>query len=267
MKYLWIALISILALALAVFYYLTFSPKSAKSSPIVQPTIDNKIQLIKDYKIPILMYHYIRVADPSDKMGLALSVTPENFNLQMEWLKNNDYSSMKLADIADPQQVVLQNLISQNKKPIVITFDDGYTDAYTKAFPILKKYDFTGTFFIIRHSVGAKNNFYMNENQINEMQENNMEIGSHSLTHPNLTTISFEKLNNEIFNSKNESQVFCYPSGRYNEETMNLVKKAGYKAAVTTKDGTTNQDSNLLELPRKRITNTSLEEFIKKVSE
>jgi peptidoglycan/xylan/chitin deacetylase (PgdA/CDA1 family) len=218
---------------------------------------------VEKYKVPILMYHYIRIADPADTMGISLSVTPTNFDSQMNWLKQNDYESMKLEDLADPQKTVLSQIVAANKKPIIITFDDGYDDAYTQAMPTLQKYGFTGTFFIIRNFVGRAE--YATKSQISEMAAAGMEIGSHTLDHKDLAAIPIAEAQKQIFNSKMNATVFCYPSGERNDAVVALVKSAGYVAAVTTVDGIANQDSDLFQLPRVRIKNVTLDTFAKRV--
>ncbi|MEI6040116.1 MAG: polysaccharide deacetylase family protein [Candidatus Berkelbacteria bacterium] len=243
-------------------------PVTAQTAPeqIIKPTLNSETQkntLV--YKVPILMYHYIRTAPVNDDLGARLSVDPENFDSQIKWLVKNDYITIRLIDLADPDQKVLKKVLQQNKKPIIITFDDGYTDAYTEAYKILKKHDSIGTFFVIRNFVGRDE--YATQEQIDEMAKNGMEIGSHTLNHKDLAKNTIEIDTKEIFDSKLNAETFCYPSGKYNEETVKLVKEAGYKVAVTTQDGIANQDSNLFELPRKRIMNISLENFIKKVTE
>jgi peptidoglycan/xylan/chitin deacetylase (PgdA/CDA1 family) len=240
------------------------SPKQVLSN-LVSATDKQEpiVSKIEEFQVSVLMYHYIRVADPSDRLGLALSVTPTNFDAQIKWLKDNNYQSMNLAELADPQKGTISKIIASGKKPVVITFDDGYDDAYTQATPILEKHGFTGTFFIIRNFIGKTG--YASENQINQMANAGMEIGSHSLDHKDLAKNSLEITHKQIFDSKLDSEVFCYPSGRFSPDSVNLVKEAGYKVAVTTLGGIANQDSNLFELPRVRITNTDLETFAKRV--
>jgi len=220
-------------------------------------------QKVEHYTVPILMYHYIRNAEGEDNLGKKLSVSPENFEAQLEWLKENGYETLKMADLSDPKKKVLSEIYATNKKPVVLTFDDGYLDAYTDAYPILKKYDFTGTFYIIKNFVGKDR--YMNQTQINKMEQNGMEIGSHTLSHPNLAISSPGKVRKELAESITESKVLCYPSGRYNQEVIDLVKEAGYANAVTTKYGIVNESSNPYELPRVRIENILLENFAKKL--
>lgn len=210
-----------------------------------------KYPIAETYNVPILMYHYIRNAEGESELGKKLSVSPENFDAQMKWLTDAGYTSIKLADMADPEKKAISKAVAEKKKPIVISFDDGYTDAYTDAFPVLKKYNLTGTFFIIRDSVGYP--AYMSQTQIDELATAGMEIGSHSLNHPDLSTADATDDRTQIFDSKVSATVFCYPSGKFNDTVVSLVKEAGYVAAVTTKGGIANQSSDLLLLPRVRI--------------
>lgn len=234
-----------------------------KSTLEAQPVINNisvekpkkepEYPKVSSYEVPILMYHYIRITPEGDTLGQNLSVTPTNFSAQMKWLKENNYATLNLVDLADPNKKAISKIIYDKKKPIVITFDDGYEDAYTNAWPTLKENNFTGTFFIIRNFVGRAE--YMNQNQIDILSDAGMEIGSHTLSHPSLEKLSDENQGTQIFDSKESAKTFCYPSGKYNDTTIALLKEAGYLAAVTTQPGITNQDSNLFELPRVRIVN------------
>ena len=258
--------IVLLALIVVLLFGLVFwfkKPPSASelilSSP--KPTSYPKVE---KFDVPILMYHYIRIAPTNDQLGANLSVSPENFASQMKYLYDDNYGTIKLADLADPNRQAISKVYFEKKKPIVITFDDGYDNAYTEAFPILKQNGFIGTFFIIKDYTGREGR--LTDSQINEMAKAGMEFGSHTLTHPDLTKISSEDAQNQIFNSKGDWLVFCYPSGRFNDAVVSLVREAGYKVAVTTKIGIAKETSNLLELPRVRIENTNVQDFADKIS-
>lgn len=218
---------------------------------------------VSEYKVPILMYHYIRIAPIGDTLGENLSVTPTNFALQMKWLNENNYATLSLVDLDDPDKKAISKITALKKKPIILTFDDGYEDAYTNALPILKQNNFTGTFFIIRDFVGRPE--YMDQTQIDKLAASNMEIGSHTLSHPSLEKLSESAQRKQIFDSKLSAETFCYPSGKYNDTTITLVKEAGYKVAVTTSPGIANQDSNLFELPRIRMQDFNGESLGKKI--
>lgn len=224
------------------------------------PTINHSPKITPSVKsVPILMYHYIRWADPAkDYLGNRLSVTPTAFDQQVNWLSTHGYQAIKLDNFC-------HNNIVITKKPIILTFDDGYEDAYTNALPILQKYHFTGTFFIIKSRINQP--AYLSSYQISAMLQNGMEIGSHTVNHVNLSTASIEKQMYELVQSKQSSPVFAYPSGKYNQITIQLTNDAGYDCAVTTNPGVASTLSPLYELPRIRISGgEALTSFIESVT-
>jgi peptidoglycan/xylan/chitin deacetylase (PgdA/CDA1 family) len=229
--------------------------------PLVTPTPTLPPQ-VESYEVPILMYHYIRPA-PADIAGQRLSVSPEIFENQVRWLKENSYISIKMSDLADPNKKEISEIYAEHDKPIALTFDDGYDDAYSTVFPILEKYQFYGTFYIIRNFVGE--NRYVTQNQIDQMAAAGMEIGSHTLNHQDLTKVNLIEARHQIFNSKENAQTFCYPSGKFNLAVENIVKEAGYVDATTTQFGIANEKSNLFELPRLRMSNMGLDQFKEEV--
>lgn len=221
---------------------------------------NKKIPQVQNYKVPILMYHYIRELPANDQLGDNLSVSPEVFSEQIMRLSQNGYVTIKMADLSDPKKKAISKIYYEKKKPIILTFDDGYDDAYTHALPILRKYHFFGTFYIIRDFVGKAR--YLTKSQIVKMAALGMEIGSHTLNHPNLANLGQAMQYEQIYLSKENASTFCYPSGRYNEITLNLVKTAGYSTAVTTIEGVANQNSDFWQLPRLRVQNISAEELL-----
>lgn len=228
-------------------------------------TSNARTDILQNYQIPILMYHYVReFNDPKDKIGTNLSVSPTNFDKQMNWLKTNNYRTVNSNYLLNP--------VKLDFKPIILTFDDGYRDMYTDAFPILIKYRFTGTFYIVSDYVNENNERYLNWDMVKEMSDAGMTIGSHTLTHIDLTKNSDVKINTEIAESKKiigekigkDIEDFCYPSGKFNNSIANIVKNAGYQTATTVKTGAVTQKSDLFQLPRYRIENTTnLEKILK----
>lgn len=251
---------------LGTIFWLKSSSPALQTNTVSKPstTPSQNIPQVEKFDVPILMYHYIRNAEGEDQLGKNLSVSPENFEAQIKWLKDDHYQTIKLQDLADSNRTELSRVYFKKKKPIILTFDDGYEDAYTQAYPVLKKYGFIGTFFIITEYTGRENR--LTHTQIDEMTKSGMEFGSHSLTHPDLTKISLEDAKSQIVNSKGDWLTFCYPSGKYNSDIINLIKDAGYLAAVTTKIGIANEKSNLFELRRVRVENVSPQVLMDKIS-
>jgi peptidoglycan/xylan/chitin deacetylase (PgdA/CDA1 family) len=220
------------------------------------------------YRIPILMYHYVSVPPPdADKYRLDLSVTPANFDAQMEYLASEGYHPVRLSDVAE----FLRNGKPLPINPIVLTFDDGYLDNHQYALPILKKYKFPATFFIIAQIVDDKKPGYMTWNQIEDLAIEGMEIGSHSMTHPDLKDKPRVFQTSEIAGSKLviESRIgtpiksFSFPAGKYDAQTIQLLRAAGYLAAVTTEPQGAKQSADaVFELQRIRVRGShSLNDF------
>lgn len=215
-------------------------------------------------KIPIFMYHYIRdYANPNDPIGENLSVSPKKFEEQIVWLKENGYQSVSASFFVTPQLVSF--------KPVVLTFDDGYQDAYDSAFPILKKYQMKGMFYLIVNKIGTPG--YLTWDEIIQMQIEGMSFGSHTLTHPDLRNLSKMSLHKELEESKKtveqklgkEITDFCFPSGKYNEAVLKELQEDNYQTAVTTNPGISNVKDNLFLLKRLRITeNTHIQATIEK---
>lgn len=238
---------------------------------------DAKLPKLKG--IPILMYHKVN-PDPRTG-GLGLRVPPDKFEWQMRYLKRNGYQTVSLTDVMDHFEQGKHLL----DKPIVITFDDGYKDNHDFAYPIMKKYGFTGTVFVVAKAIGNTNFFdvekklqpenkIMNWNEIREIAAGGFVIGSHTVDHPHLAEISPEVARHQIEESKRALEhglrkpveVFAYPYGSYNDTVAEIVKQAGYRAAVTTELGLAKPDSNPFKIHRVRVTgHYSNERFIEEL--
>ncbi|MCK9186741.1 polysaccharide deacetylase family protein [Candidatus Gracilibacteria bacterium] len=205
-------------------------------------------------KIPILMYHYVRNVDKNfDPMGWRLSISPEYFEEQMKYLKENGYTTINLKDIEDGKVP---------EKSIVLTFDDGLEDFYTTALPVLQKYGFTASNAIITDMIGNKG--HMTMEQLRACRSAGIEIISHSKSHSSMSSLSKNNLLSQILDSgdflKNNFGVeplsFVFPSGKYNKLVIKTLKENGYKIALTTNEGEANlSNDDMLILPRIRIDN------------
>lgn len=211
---------------------------------------------ITTFSVPILLYHYIRdYTDPNDPTGITLSVSPENFDKQMQWLSEHNFQTVDLDYFSNPYKT--------DKRPIVITFDDGYQDAYESAVPILLKYGFSGTFYIITDK--AETPGYLTWKEMRQMQEVGMIIGSHTRSHPALVLLSKEHVYQELSESKKileeklgvEIANFCYPYGKHNDTNVDTAKEAGYQTATTTKKGINTEKTNIHRLKRVNARNNS----------
>jgi peptidoglycan/xylan/chitin deacetylase (PgdA/CDA1 family) len=211
----------------------------------------------------ILMYHHIgSLPDNADSIRKGLTVSAENFDLQLKFLKDNGYTVVTLAKMYE--MVIKGEDVS---KVAVLTFDDGYSDNFSVALPALQKYGYKGTFFIITGKIGKTEgtNQYLIADQITQLARDGNEIGSHTLTHPDLSVLKGSRLHQEIFDSKTQLEAltgsavvsFCYPSGKYSTEAEKDIAAAGYLVAVDTKAGAPFSTGNLLELPRYRVNPTT----------
>ncbi len=207
--------------------------------------------------LPILMYHYVREVDAaSDPTGYNLSVAPGQFAAQLDWLAEQGYTPIRM----DQAIRCLHGEAGCPARPVALTFDDGYMDAYTTALPLLRQHGFVATFYIVSGFIGHEG--YMGWHELEALRDAGMEIGAHSLTHPDLTMLEQAAAAVEIGQSRqqlaDQLQVpitsFCYPAGKFTAATSMLVQEAGYTNATTTMQGA--DYSNAYLLPRLRIDNS-----------
>lgn len=210
-------------------------------------------------RIPVLMYHHIdHPPKDADKFRLDLTVTPQNFRQQMAWLRDNGYSTIT------PEQYVAAVAYGAAlpRKPIMLTFDDGYRNAYEHAFPILKEFGFVGTFFVVTDWITLQSRpGILTWAQVKEMRRAGMAIHSHSREHQDMRERDQAWFDSHILASyvSLEAQigiqmrVFCFPSGKYDPNVLPRLRKIGVMAAFTTQDGTYPSATDMLEQPRVRI--------------
>lgn len=186
-------------------------------------------------KFPVFNYHHLGpLPENADENRQAFTVTPEVFEEQLKYFKDNGYQPVYLDELIE----YFDTGRPLPSKAIAITFDDGYQEHYQNAFPLLKKYGFVATFFVIIDWVGRPD--MMSWANIKEMSEAGMAFGSHTLSHPHLTDLSDEDLKREVEESKKALEenlgrpvnFISYPGGNYNERVIEAVKAAGYKGAL-----------------------------------
>jgi len=217
------------------------------------------------YVAPILMYHSVH---PGALPKNRLEVSDFAFQRQMAFLKRNHYNVVSLEKLAD--------LVREKKRipprTVALTFDDGIKDIYNYAFPVLKKYNFPATMFIILDEVDRPQNDRFSWEEIKVMQDSGViTFGSHALgPEPLINIKSEEEIRRQIFESKRileeklgkRVNTFSYPEGRFNDAIRRMVVDAGYQAAVTTSVGKKFPNDDVFALKRLRISSTSDSLFV-----
>jgi peptidoglycan/xylan/chitin deacetylase (PgdA/CDA1 family) len=204
------------------------------------------------------MYHYI--SDPpagADPVRRDLSVSPALFESHLRYLRDAGYHVVTLDDLLGS----LTTGKALPEKPVILTFDDGYVDNYINAFPLLKRYGMIGLFFLITDFIDAARPEYMSWAQIEEMGAAGQRFGSHSRNHPDLRGKSVDYLVWQALGGMEDIQRhlgyhprwIAYPSGTYDQRTIQVYQSAGYWGGLTTVQGATHSSDHLFELSRVRV--------------
>lgn len=203
----------------------------------------------------VMVLNYHKVVDEH----MSLSVPLADFEQHMKWLKEYGYTSITPEELYE----FIVNGSELPEKPVLITFDDGYKDNYTNAYPIMKKYGFKGTIFVVTGFLGVYDN-YMTWEQAKELADNGFSIESHTYSHKSMTEASDEEISKELTKSRDtiknklgiDADFMAYPTGTYNLHIAELVQKAGYKGAFTIKYDNVSRESNVYALERVPIFHT-----------
>jgi len=211
-------------------------------------------------RVPILMYHHIRKIVPSlTRSEVITSVSPANFERQMKEVADAGYTTITPNEL----RAAIKYKVSLPRKPVLITFDDGYRNQYDAAFPILKKYGLKATFFVIT-DYGSKSG-YLTDAMIQELDASGIiTIASHTRHHAWLTAVGRATEIDEIEGSKQYLErllghpvpAFAYPYGSLNAKAVDLVKDAGYSIGFSAQAGSLHMPSTLLKLRRIRVLNS-----------
>lgn len=171
--------------------------------------------------VPIFMYHFI-LDDYGDYPDTENFLKPETLEEQLQYITENGYETIFIDEMDD---------LYKYKKPVALTFDDCFVYFYDNAFPLLKKYNQKATIFIITDYINGEN--YLTEEQLKEIADSGLvKIESHTKTHGYLDQMTYEEQVAEAVESKErlesitgqEVTVYCYPSGRYNDDTLDIIK-------------------------------------------
>jgi peptidoglycan/xylan/chitin deacetylase (PgdA/CDA1 family) len=197
--------------------------------------------------VPILIYHHVAPDLPTDPDQASISVTTSALSDQLAWLAENGYTSITVAELYNAFYYDLP----LPAKPVVLVFDDGYSEVYQLAFPLLKQHGFGATIATITGAVDHPS--YLAWDQIREMSDSGIEFVSHSVTHGNLAAMSREEMQKELGDSRRTleeklarpMQFFVYPYGEpfvYGSDAarqlvLDVLRETGYLGALTTSSG------------------------------
>lgn len=201
-------------------------------------------------RITILMYHYVDT-DPTNEM----KVPKEKFREQMKYLKDSGFTVLSLDEI-------YSHYMEGKKIPdkcIAVTFDDGYMDNYTNAYPVLKEFGFKATIFMIGSKINTPR--HLTSEQIKELDKNGISIEGHTVNHPRLSELPYYKQYEELSVSKNtleeilgrKVKYIAYPYGDYDDDTILAAHELGYKMALATTRGQAHKSNGIYELHRVSI--------------
>jgi peptidoglycan/xylan/chitin deacetylase (PgdA/CDA1 family) len=212
------------------------------------PKTESQNNLINDNRgVPVLYYHSVR-----DSADNEVTITPNMLKTELTYIKDEGYIALTISEL---NSYILDNSPIPNKS-IVITFDDGYMDNYCYAFPILKDLNMKATIFCITSDLDGS--YYLSKDAILEMSNYGIDIQSHTVTHPKLNELTYDKQLIELIESKKNLESItgkkvdsvAYPFGNFNNDSIKAAKEAGYTLGFTTKRGLSDREDDPLKLDR-----------------
>lgn len=261
----WLFLLLLLGLAAGVgayFWGLSSEKTQEPIKAVATMTPVKTVQMAVPKGVPILMYH--KIGDDKDNDAV---IREDLFRAQMKLLKDKDYHPITMEQL----YAYVTKGEALPERPVVITFDDGYTDTYTIAYPVLKEYGFPWTVFVNPSNIGER----LTWDQLREMQKNGVTVASHGYLHERMGEMSKEA---SYLNIKNAQEAFkrnlgidnvwfCYPYGSFNKTTGEQVASLGIKMAFAMKSGWAHQGDNPLGLLRVWVGNAvDLKYFEERIS-
>jgi peptidoglycan/xylan/chitin deacetylase (PgdA/CDA1 family) len=212
--------------------------------------------------VPILMYHRIDALKPTlPAITRSLTVAPKDFAAQMVWLRGHGYHAITQEQLF----AALERGRKLPAKPIMITFDDGYRDVLRNAAPWLKRLGMPATAYVITSRISNGDVSFLSWAQLHALEQSGVEIGSHTMHHSELPSLSDPAALQELIQSRHALeqhlghpvQWFAYPAGKFDARTEELVRQAGYVLAVTTQPGAAQSGRAPLALHRYEVLDTT----------
>ena len=216
----------------------------------------------RSVRVPILMYHRIGPLSVSlPAITRALTVSPRSFTAQMSWLARHGYHAITQEQLFG----ALEHGAPLPRRPVMITFDDGYRDVLWNAAPVLARLHFAATAYVITGRISGDDSSFLTWPQLRRLERLGVEIGSHTVHHVELPRLSDTAALAELTASRraleaylgHPVQWFAYPAGRENLRVVQLVAQAGYVLAVTTQPSALQSATAPLLLHRYEVLDTT----------
>lgn len=245
--------------------------------------LNGKLHNDKEAKsIPVLMYHHILKQKDIDKHGWGDNssvLSLEAFNEQMEYLYENDFYVASLEEL----EMFIDGKLSLPEKTVVITFDDGYLSNAIYAYPVLQKYNFRATIFMIGYRVdGPQISFDPSDTQALSVKETTkytdvFDYQSHTYNMhdfngskvPILMSASEEEVKQDLLKNKSllNAKYLAYPYGQYNDRVIRMAQETGHRLGFTINKGFVQEGSHKFRLSRNGISQSvTMKQFIELIN-
>ena len=213
------------------------------------------------HRVPVLMYHEIADATATSS---PLAVAPDVFADQMAYLHDAGFNTLTAGELA---AFLADGVGKLPERPVVLTFDDGYGDFYTEALPLMKQRGYTGTLFQTTGWVGKEGEAkrMLNWRELAELNEAGVEIGAHTVRHPQLDQLPEKELRDELYISKSvlEDKLgfavpgLAYPFGYSNRKVREIAREFGYTYAYAVDNALTTSAAQNFTFPRLTVRRTT----------
>lgn len=227
--------------------------------------------LLRTPPIPVLMYHQVDVLHTKRDKMRGLVVAPRTFYSQLLTLKLLGYQGLSMKDL-------MPYVKGEKKGRVVgITFDDGYLNNVENALPVLQRFGFSATCYLVTQRLGTTNAWdsatgvpsapLMNAHHVEKWLQAGQDVGAHTRNHVDLSAATDQEVIDEVAGSQSDlaalfgseyAQHFCYPYGRYDSRGLHAVKAAGFATATTTQRGRATASDDIHRLPRVLVSRTTL---------
>lgn len=233
-------------------------PEAAPPVPPVPPRTDGPAPAggARTLRVPALLYHYVSWLPPDpDRVRIDLTVSPQDFEEHLRYLKEQRHTTITATDLWR----ALEAGGPLPARAVLLTFDDGYADAYSVVLPLLRRYGMTGTFFITLNLVGRPG--YLTRDQVRALADAGMDVQSHAVDHVALRGLPPATQRYQLCTAQRilsewtgrDVRHFAYPSGSYDDAAFAALRSCGFQSAYWTAGGSVQRSDRMLLLHRERV--------------